>query len=32
MRNDTRIGKISDVDHSAGLERVVYPDQDDAVT
>ena len=32
MRNDTRIGKISDVDHSAGLVRVVYPDQDDAVT
>ena len=32
MRNDTRVGKISDVDHSAGLVRVVYPDQDDAVT
>ena len=30
--NEIRVGKISSVDYPSGTVRVVYEDQDDAVT
>lgn len=32
MANEIRVGKISAIDYAAGTVRVVYHDQDDAVT
>lgn len=32
MGNEIRLGKISDVDHAAGMVRVVYHEKDDDVT
>lgn len=32
MGNEIRLGKISDVDHAAGMVRVVYHEKDDSVT
>lgn len=32
MAGEIRVGKVSSVNHGAGTVRVVYPDQDNAVT
>lgn len=32
MATDFRTGKISDIDHAAGMVRVTYPDRDNEVT
>ncbi len=32
MGNEIRLGKVSDVDHAAGMVRVVYHEKDDDVT
>ena len=32
MGKESRVGKVSDVDHAAGMVRVVYHEKDDEVT